>query len=331
MDLAALWFVIVAVVWTGFFVLEGFDFGVGALHRFVGRDETERRVALNSIGPLWDGNEVWLVVAVSAMFAAFPAWYATWVSALHLAMVIVLVALILRGVSFGYRGRIVSPRWRATWSTTLTIGSVVAPLLIGVVIGDLLAGLPVDADGTVTGTFLDLLTPYGLALGTTLVLLCLWHGAAFLTLTTDGPVRFRAEAVGAWLRWPAVLAVAGMSWWTWSQSGRSLLSLGLALAAPLGALTAAVLVGRRREGLSFTATAVTIGASVASVFAALYPNVLVSSTDPSASLTVAGTASGEYALTVMIWVAVVLLPVVLAYQGWTAYVFRARLHADSGG
>jgi cytochrome d ubiquinol oxidase subunit II len=329
MDLAVLWFTIVAVFWTGFFVLEGFDFGVGALHRFVGRDETERRVAVNSIGPLWDGNEVWLIVAGAAMFAAFPAWYATWFSALYLALVLVLVALILRGVSFEFRGKVDSPRWRATWSTTLTIGSVLAPLLIGVGIGDLLAGLPIDADGTFTGTFVDLLTPYGLALGATLLLLCLWHGAAFLTLKTDGPVRFRAEAVGAWLRWPSVLVVAGLAWWTWDQSGGSLLSVVLGVLAPLAALTAALLVGRRREGLSFLATAVTIGATVASVFAALYPDVLVSSTDPTASLTVAGAASGDYALTVMTWVAVVLFPVVLIYQGWTAYVFRARLRSSA--
>jgi cytochrome d ubiquinol oxidase subunit II len=331
MDLAVLWFVIVAVFWSGFFILEGFDFGVGALHRFVGRDETERRIAVNSIGPLWDGNEVWLIVAGAAMFAAFPAWYATWFSALYLAMVLILMALILRGVSFEFRGKVDSARWRTTWSTTLTLGSVLAPLLIGVGLGDLLAGLPIDAEGTFTGTFVDLLTTYGLALGATLLLLCLWHGAAFLTLKTDGPVRFRAEAVGAWLRWPAVLAVAGTSWWTWSQSGRSVLSLVLAILAPFAALVAALLVGRRREGLSFLATAVTIGATVASVFAALYPNVLVSSTDPSATLTVAGAASGDYALTVMTWVAVVLFPVVLIYQGWTAYVFRARLRPSQEG
>ncbi len=323
MDLQIVWFVVVAVFWTGFFVLEGFDFGVGALHRLIGRDETERRVVVNSIGPLWDGNEVWLIVAGAAMFAAFPAWYATWFSALYLALVLVLVALIVRGVSFEFRGKVDAPRWRSTWSGTLTLGSVLAPLLIGIGLGDLLAGLPIDTDGEFTGSFWSLLTPYGLLMGITLLALCLVHGATFLGLKTDGDVRARALARASGLRWLALVLVIMAAGWTWAQSGRSVLSTLLLAAAVLGVAGAALSVGR--DGRAFALTAVTIGATVAAVFAGLYPHVLVSSTDSANSLTVAGTASGDYALTVMTWVAVVLFPVVLLYQGWTAYVFRARI------
>jgi cytochrome d ubiquinol oxidase subunit II len=326
MTLPVVWFTIVAVFWTGFFVLEGFDFGVGALHRFVGGNDLERRVAINAIGPVWDGNEVWLIVGGAAMFAAFPAWYATWFSALYLALVLVLVALIIRGVSFEFRGKYENPRWRGTWSTTLTIGSVLAPLLIGVGLGDLLAGLPIDSHGTFTGTFLDLLTPFGLALGVTVLALCLVHGATFLSLRTEGAVRDNAHRAARLLRWPAALLAIAAAAWTFALSGQSLLSDALLVVAIAGALALWRYVGRH-ELAAFSATAVTIGATIAAVFAGLYPDVLVSSTDPSATLTVAGAASGSYALTVMTWVAVVLFPLVLVYQGWTYRVFRARVTA----
>jgi cytochrome bd ubiquinol oxidase subunit II len=326
MSLPVVWFTIVAVFWTGFFVLEGFDFGVGALHRFVGSNDLERRVAINAIGPVWDGNEVWLIVAGASMFAAFPAWYATWFSALYLALVLVLVALIIRGVSFEFRGKSESSRWRGTWSTTLTVGSVLAPLLIGVGLGDLLAGLPIDAQGTFTGSFLDLLTPFGLVFGATVLVLCLVHGATFLTLRTEGAVRDSAHRLARVLRWPAALLAIAAAAWTFALSGQSLLSDALLVLAIAGALALWWYVGRH-EVAAFAATAVTVGATIASVFAGLYPRVLVSSTDPAATLTVTGAASGSYALTVMTWVAAVLFPVVLVYQGWTYRVFRARVTA----
>ena len=325
MSLPILWFAIVAVFWTGFFVLEGFDFGVGALHRVVGRTDVERRVAINAIGPTWDGNEVWLIVAGAAMFAAFPGWYATWFSALYLALVLVLVGLIVRGVSFEFRGKSDAPRWRTKWSLTLTIGSVTTPLLIGVGLGDLLVGLPVDQAGEFTGTFWNLLTPYGLLMGVTLLVLCLLHGAAFLALKTDDDVQARAFATAAQLRWVALVVVVVEGAWTFTLSGRSILSVVLGVVGVGAALGAFRAVGLRRDGWAFVLTAITIGSTVASVFAGLYPDVLVSSTDPSFSLTIAGAAASNYALTVMTWVAVVLLPVVMLYQGWTAYVFRARV------
>ena len=326
MNLPVVWFIIVAVFWTGYFILEGFDFGVGVLHRVVGRTDLERRVAINAIGPTWDGNEVWLIVAGAAMFAAFPAWYATWFSALYLALVLILVALIIRGVSFEFRGKSDGSRWRSTWSMTLATGSLLAPLLIGVGLGDLLVGLPIGSHQDFIGDFRDLLTPFGLVFGLTVLSLCVAHGAAFLTLRTDGDVRTRSAMLLRRLRWPAAVLAVVAAAWTYALSGQSLLSDVLLVVTIAGALALWWYAGRR-EGAAFAATAVTIGASIAGIFAGLYPHVLVSSMDPAYSLTVAGSASGDYALHVMTVVAVVLFPVVLIYQGWTYRVFRARVTA----
>ena len=196
MNLADLWFVIIAVFWTGFFVLEGFDFGVGAIHSVVGRSETERRVAINTVGPFWDGNEVWLVVGAAAIFAAFPAWYATWISASYLAIVLLLVALIVRGISFEWRGRGRGDGWRWGWSLCLTLGSIVAPTVLGIALGDLLAGLPIDSDGNFTGTFWSLFTGFGVWTGLTVLALCLLQGSTFLALRTTDAVRGRARTFG---------------------------------------------------------------------------------------------------------------------------------------
>ena len=261
MTLPDLWFVIIAVLWTGFFVLEGFDFGVGVLHGVVGRTENERRVAINTIGPFWDGNEVWLIVGGAAIFAAFPSWYATWFSAGYLALVLILAALIARGVSFEFRGKVDTPRWRHTWSTTLTVGSLLAPLLIGVALGDLLAGLPVDADEEFTGSFLDLLTPFGLLTGLTLLLLCLLHGASFLALRTTGDLRDRALRLGRVLAIVALVAgvAYGVSMAVMVDVG-PVTTVALVL-VPLGVLLASVALGRR-DGLAFCATATAIGLTV---------------------------------------------------------------------
>ena len=325
MSLPDLWFVIIAVSWTGFFLLEGFDFGVGVLHRVITRSEDERRVAINTIGPFWDGNEVWLVVGGAAIFAAFPAWYATWFSAGYLALLVVLVALIMRGVSFEFRGKVDSSGWRGTWSGTLAIGSLVAPLVIGVALGDLVAGLPVDSDQEFTGTFWDLFTPYGMWTGVTLLVLCLLHGATFLGLRTTGALRERANRTGRLLAGLAIVVVLVFAVWTLQSVDAGIgSSIGLAL-APIAAVAALLSLGRERDGQAFIATAVAMVATVGSLFASLYPNVLVSSTDATYTLTVEGTASGDYALKVMTVVAVVFLPLVLLYQGWAYVVFRHRL------
>ncbi len=326
MSLETLWFVIIAVFWVGFFVLEGFDLGVGALHRFVGRTDTERRVAINTIGPLWDGNEVWLIVAGAATFAAFPSWYATWFSAGYLALLLLLVALIIRGVSFEWRGKRDTDRWRGTWSGTLTVGSVLIPVLIGVALADLLVGLPIDANEEFTGSFWDLLTPYGLWSGVTLLVLCLLHGSTFLALKTGDQVRARAKVFATRLAWPAVVLVLVYATWTVTLAAGGFWRV-LAAAIPVASIAvAAWLVRSGHEGGSFAATALAIGGVPAALFANLYPNVMVSSTAVANNLTVADTASGHYALAVMTVVAVVLMPVVLIYQGWSYHVFRARIH-----
>jgi len=326
MSLPVLWFAIIAFLWTGFFVLEGFDFGVGVLHQVVGRTDVERRVAINAIGPFWDGNEVWLIVGGAAIFAAFPSWYATWFSAAYLAVVLLLAALIARGVSFEFRGRLDSGRWHSTWSWTLTLGSALAPLLIGVALGDLLVGLPIGSDEEYTGTFWDLLTPYGLLLGLTLLVLCVLHGATFLSLRTEGAVRQRSYAVAARIAWPAIALVIGFAVWTPTLSDAGVLrGVVPPVLAVLAATAAALLLRAHREGPAFAATAAAIGLTVVSIFAGLYPYVMVSSTSAADSLTVTGTASGDYALKVMTVVALVLLPIVLAYQAYTYVVFRRRV------
>ena len=200
-----IWFVIIAIFWVGFFILEGFDFGVGMLHSFVGRNDVERRIAVNSIGPVWDGNEVWLVVAAAAIFAAFPSWYATMFSTLYLVMVIVLLALIGRGVSFEFTRKIDNPRWRATWRWSLTVGSALIPFLLGTALGDLLHGLPIDSSHNYTGSFWGLLVPFGLYTGLTVTVLGLFVGAAYLTLKTEGALHDRVARLSGRLGWLAAV------------------------------------------------------------------------------------------------------------------------------
>jgi cytochrome d ubiquinol oxidase subunit II len=325
--LPELWFVIIAVFWTGFFVLEGFDFGVGVLHRFIGRTERERRVAINTIGPFWDGNEVWLVVGGAAIFAAFPGWYATWFSASYLAVVLLLGALIIRGVSFEFRGKVDQGGWRRLWSGTLTVGSVLAPLVLGIALGDLVAGLPIDANGEFTGSFWDLFTPYGLWTGVTLLVLCLLNGATFLGLKTMGELRLRAHAAARGIGWATVVVVAAFSLWTVIIADQGWAPIVVLVLAPVASLAAALAVHRGREGPGFALTATAVACTVTGLFASLYPNVLVSSTDAANSLTVGNTASADYALTVMSVIALVFFPLVLLYQGWSYVVFRHRLSA----
>jgi cytochrome bd ubiquinol oxidase subunit II len=322
MTLVSFWFVVLVIFWTGFLVLEGFDFGVGMLHGVVGRDEPGRQLAIGTIGPLWDGNEVWLIVAAAGMFAAFPGWYATMFSGFYLAFVLLLVALIARGVSFEFRGKRDSPRWRRSFDLATTGGSMLAPLLIGVALGNLLHGVPIGADQEYAGGFVDLLNGYALFCGVTVVLLCLLHGASFLALKASGEVRERALRTGRLLGPLAAAAVAGFAIWTQATAGRWSLPLVVAV---LAALAAAWQVGRGRDGVAFTATSVTMAAVVVSIFVALYPRVMVSSLGAASDLTVTNTASSPYALKVMTVAAAVLFPVVLVYQAWTYHVFRNRV------
>jgi cytochrome bd ubiquinol oxidase subunit II len=322
------WFIVITLLWTGFFVLEGFDFGVGMLHGPAGRDEAGRRAAINTIGPLWDGNEVWLIVAAAAMFAAFPGWYATMFSGLYLALVLLLAALIVRGVSFEYRGKRQPARWRRTWDVLLTAGSALAPLLAGLALGDLLHGLPVNASQQYTGSFRDLLQPYGIFTGLTLVLVCLLHGATFLGLKTAGDLHDRAWHLARTAAPPTAAAVVAFAIWTHLTASTTFFLNPAELLTVLAVLAALWLVYDHRQGFAFAATTITTASCIVSIFAGLYPRVLVSSTSPAYSLTVHNTASGHYSLTAMTVAAVTLLPFVLAYQAWTYHVFRQRLSAQ---
>ena len=323
-----IWFIIVALFWVGFFVLEGFDFGVGMLHSFVGKTDVERRIAVNTIGPIWDGNEVWLIVAGAAIFAAFPSWYATMFSTFYLALVVVIVALILRGMSFEFHRKIDDPRWRSAWRWSLTIGSGLIPLLLGTALGDLLHGLPIDSDHNYTGSFFGLLVPFGLFTGLTLMVLCLFLGATYLSLKTDGDLHDRVSGLSGRLGWLAAAVTFG--WLTWSHLG---LSVGF-VPSPIDALAliavvaAAWLAESRSEGWAFTAAAVAIGSVVGSIFFDLFPRVMVSSTNLAYDLTIANSASPSYTLKVMTVVAVVFFPVVLGYQAWSLWIFRARLRSS---
>jgi cytochrome bd ubiquinol oxidase subunit II len=323
------WFIVITVLWLGFFVLEGFDFGVGMLHAGVGGGEAGRRAAINAIGPLWDGNEVWLIVAVAATFAAFPAWYATMMSGFYLVIVGVLVALIVRGVAFEYRGKRESARWRRTWDAAMTAGSLLAPFLLGLSLANLLHGVPLGPGHRFTGGLGSLFTGYAVFAGLTVTLVCVLHGATFLALKTAGQVRDRAGRIARLAGMPAALAVTAFAAWTHAASGTGVLLSPVELLAVLAALAAAWLAAERREGWAFTATTVTMAAIVLTVFTDLYPRVMVSSVSPGFSLTAPGTASGHYSLTVMTVVSVILLPFVLAYQSWTYYVFRRRLRPEA--
>ncbi len=320
-----IWFVIIAIFWVGFFVLEGFDFGVGMLHSFVGKNDVERRIVVNSIGPIWDGNEVWLIVGGAAIFAAFPSWYATMFSTFYLVLVVVLLALIVRGVSFEFHRKIDNPRWRTTWRWSLTLGSAFIPFLLGTALGDLLHGLPINSSHNYTGSFFGLLVPYGLYTGLTVTVLSLFLGAAYLTLKTEGALHARVARLSGRLGWVAAAITFG--WLTWSHVG---LGTGF-VPNPIDALALIAIVGAAwlaesgSQGWAFAAAATAIGSVVGSIFFELFPRVMVSTTNAAYNLTVANSASPSYTLKVMTVVAVIFFPVVLLYQGWSLYVFRKRL------
>ena len=334
MDLETFWFCLIVVVWAMYFLLEGFDFGVGMLLPFVPRSGEERSTTLRTIGPVWDGNEVWLVVAGGATFAAFPAWYATMFSGFYLALLLILFFLIVRVVSFEWRSKSESPRWRATWSWANTIGSFGAPLLWGIGLANLIGGVPINADGHYAGTFWDLFSPYTVVAGVAVVVLFAFHGATFLTLRTIGDLHDRSEHAARRLAVPAAALGAVYVVWTVAmaidRNDKDLFPPALPAAVAIVALALAVVfVLRGRNGRAFTMTGLGIVAAVATLFTSLYPRVMVSSPDFGNSLTVEGAASSHYALAVMSVVAVIFVPVVLLYQGWTYHVFRHRVGGDA--
>ena len=325
MHLSTLWFLLDIVFWVGFLVLEGFDFGVGMLHSFVGRDDTERRILVNSIGPFWDGNEVWLIVAGAVIFAAFPSWYATMFSTLYLALVILLLALMARGVSFEYQRKVDDRRWRSAFRWSLTIGSALIPFLIGVALGDLLYGLPIDSGHNFTGSFVDLLRPYALWTGVTFVVMSLLMGTTYLALKTTGDLHDRVARLSGRVGWVAAVVVWGFVTWTHLGLGKGFLPNWTDVVAALAVIAAAWLASSKQEGWAFGAAAVGMAATVGSIFVELYPRVMVSSTNSAYSLTIANSSSPSYTLKVMTVIAVIAVPFILAYQAWSYHVFKARL------
>lgn len=326
MELTTVWFILIAVLWIGYFCLEGFDFGVGMLLPFLAKDDTDRRVMINTIGPVWDGNEVWLLVAGGATFAAFPEWYATLFSGFYLPLLLILVALIVRGLAFEYRAKRDDAKWRRNWDIAIVVGSFVPALLWGVAFANILRGVPIDADHEYVGGFFTLLNPYALVGGLTTLLLFLSHGAVFLALKTDGPIRHRAGTLASTLTAAAVGAAAVFLVWTQAETGT--MGSGVAFLAAAAALGAALVATiRRREGWAFLGTFVAIALAVAGLFLALFPDVMPTTLADGAGLTTTNAAATSYTLKIMTVVAVCFTPIVLIYQGWTYWVFRKRIAA----
>jgi len=331
MGLQITWFVLLCVLWSAYFVTEGFDFGVGMLLPFLGRTEADRQQMFAAIGPVWDGNEVWLLIAGGATFAAFPEWYATMFSGLYIALLFILVLLIVRTVSFEWRTKSEQPRWRGVWTWANTVASFGAPLLWGIALANLLYGTPIDANQEFTGSFWSLFSPYTVVAGIAVALLFGLHGAVYLSARTGtGELGQRAGTLAGRLAIPAAIVGAGFIVWTLfvgmdhNKQGvwPGILVLGLAVVAVVAAV---VLINQRRPGWAFLATATSIVLAVVMLFVELYPRVMVSSTDFANSLTIQNASSGHYTLTVMTVAAGLLLPVVILYQAWTYHVFRARL------
>ncbi len=324
MELTTLWFALIAVLWIGYFVLEGFDFGVGILLFVLGKNEPERRSMIRTIGPVWDGNEVWVLVAGGAMFAAFPYWYATLFSGFYLALFLILVALILRGIGVEYRNKRGDGTWRLRMDVLIAVGSFLAAVLWGVAFANIVAGVPINEDGNFTGNLMTLLNPFGLLGGLTTLLLFVTHGLNFLALKTDGVIRERAAKLV--LPVGLVTAVVAVAFLVGANLIRGdALSMGVAVVAAVAWLGSVVAGKVRKEGWAFFASALAIGLAVASLFLALFPDVMPSTTDPAFSLTTTNAASTPYTLTIMTVVAVIFVPVVLIYQTWTYYVFRKRV------
>ncbi len=332
MELSSVWFFLIAALFTGFFFLEGFDYGVGILLPFLGKDDRERRVIVNTVGPHWDGNEVWLITAGGAMFAAFPNWYATMFSGFYLALLVMLLALIVRGVAFEFRSKVESVNWRKAWDWLLFVGSLVPALLWGVAVANIVRGVPIDQNMTYTGDFFDLLNGYALVGGLVTLSVFTLHGALFLSLKTTDEIMERAHKAAARLWLPTVIIVVVFVVLSYVETDifRQIgVNPGLdALGAGIALLAAGWFLREQRHGWAFIMTGLTIVLTVSTVFRGLYPRVMVSSLNPDWSLTVHNAASGEYTLGVMLLVVLVFLPVVLIYQVWSYRVFWGRIRRE---
>ncbi|AIJ14671.1 cytochrome d ubiquinol oxidase subunit II [Streptomyces violaceoruber] len=324
MELHDVWFVLIAVLWTGYFFLEGFDFGVGVLTKLLARNRAEKRVLINTIGPVWDGNEVWLLTAGGATFAAFPEWYATLFSGFYLPLLVILVCLIVRGVAFEYRVKRPEENWQRNWETAIFWTSLIPAFLWGVAFGNIVHGVEIDRDLEYVGSVWDLLNPYALLGGLVTLTLFTFHGTVFTALKTVGEIRERARTLA--LRVGLVTAVLALAFLLWTQADSGDAKSLVALVVAVAALVAALMANQAgREGWSFALSGVTIVAAVAMLFLTLFPNVMPSTLNADWSLTVTNASSSAYTLKIMTWLAVIATPVVLLYQGWTYWVFRKRI------
>ena len=340
MSFNTLWFVLIAVLWIGYFILEGFDFGVGILLKTVAKTQAERRAVLTTLGPVWDGNEVWLLVAGGATFAAFPEWYATLFSGFYLPLFLILVSLIVRGVSFEYRSKYGKPEWRGRWDNAIVISSALPAVLWGVAFANIVRGVPLEKSATgaieYSGGFFNLLNPYAILGGLTTFSLFVAHGAFFLALKTEGEIRVRANAIGQKMGLAtAVFAVAFLGWTITSLTSDAKVVTG-SLIVVLSWLAALAANYRGREGWAFLFSAITTAFVVITLFSGLYPNVMPNRIAGGVGLDIFNASSTQYTLKVMTVVAIVMTPIVLIYQGWTYWVFRKRIspshiaNADSG-
>jgi cytochrome d ubiquinol oxidase subunit II len=324
MELHDVWFVLIAVLWIGYFFLEGFDFGIGVLTKLLARDRAEKRVLINTIGPVWDGNEVWLLSAGGATFAAFPEWYATLFSGFYLPLLLILVCLIVRGVAFEYRAKRTDEQWQRNWENAIFWTSLLPAFLWGVAFGNIVRGVKIDKDMEYVGNLWDLLNPYAILGGLVTLSLFTFHGTVFAALKTLGDIRERARKLA--LRLGLLTAVLALAFLGWTQAdkgdGTSLAAVIVAVAALVAAIGANQ---AGREGWAFALSGLTIVAAVAMLFLTLFPNVMPSSLNADWSLTVTNASSSPYTLKIMTWCAGIATPVVLLYQGWTYWVFRKRI------
>jgi cytochrome bd ubiquinol oxidase subunit II len=339
MDLNTLWFILIAVLYTGFFVLEGFDFGVGILLPFLSKHKDadvvdhRRRLIINTIGPHWDGNEVWLLTAGGATFAAFPMWYATLFSGFYLALFLLLFALIGRGVALEFRSKDRYPQWRKMWDWFIFVGSLLPALLLGVAFGNLMRGVPIDAQGNYVGGFFNLLNPYALLVGLSAVAIFTMYGAIFLSLKTEGEIQDRARSI-AWRVWPVVVvllvALLVATYFVTDIIARLGVDPGIVpLASVVALLLSGFFIRKHYDGWAFVTAAAAIAFSVVTAFLVMFPRVMISSLNPTFSLTIYNASSSPYTLKIMTIVALIFVPIVLMYQGWSYWVFRKRLTEKS--
>jgi cytochrome bd ubiquinol oxidase subunit II len=329
MNLQTLWFILIAVLYTGYFILEGFDLGVGILLPFLGKkDDARRRMIINTIGPHWDGNEVWLIVAGGATFAAFPDWYATLFSGFYLPLFLMLIALIFRGVAFEFRSKDENATWRSFWDGAIFFGSIIPAFLWGVTFANLIKGVPIDANMDYIGGFWNLLNPYALLAGLISLVGFVLHGAVFLSLKTSRNLADESRRIAMRLWLPELVLLVAAAVFSYVTRMLPIIFMVLSIAA---LVVSGLLLRVKRQGLAFLFTTLTVLLVTATLFIGLYPNVMVSSLNPAYSLTVINASSGQTTLRTMSLVAVVFVPIVLAYQAWSYWIFRKRVSEKAEG